>query len=274
MRGLSAGDLKLEVDGREVPIEISPRSRRAIRRRRPLPRQPDRRGGAAAPAAPPLHRGGACWSSSTRPSRSPSSAIAVQAIEGTGAAGSGGRWPSWGSRRTTIGGRLDVLSDWTGVREDPRRRPWRRRASGRASGNDRLATRRSWRATAALAGTSAGGPGCPTATISGKCTGATDSVTAMGRSGYCGSAPLVLAQQAGAGSHGHDGTAWRRRLAGGLCSSSSAAGPRCAPTPASDRGQPDRLYGLSRGHGGMDAGGHRQRRQPPHLADTTASSSS
>src|SRR6476661_2949332 len=118
VRGLSAGDLRLEVDGREVPIEYFSE----IEDGRPVP---------APSAASPAAEGAPAATAATAPAASSAPqgrSLLVFIDEAFG--------------RTTIGGRLDVLSGWTGDRgalaaalKAARERP--------ASGNDVLATRRS-----------------------------------------------------------------------------------------------------------------------------------
>src|SRR6476661_4147169 len=158
VRGLSAGDLRLEVDGREVPIEYFSE----IEDGRPVP---------APSAASPAAEGAPAATAATAPAASSApqgrsllvfidEAFAVarqrdtvlQAIErDLNLLGPEDRMAIVAFGRTTIGGRLDVLSGWTGDRgalaaalKAARERP--------ASGNDVLATRRSLAEEEYLAG--------------------------------------------------------------------------------------------------------------------------
>ena len=153
VRGLSAGDLKLEVDGREVPIEYFAE----IEDGRAVP--------APSAASPSAAEGAATAAASSAPQGRSllvfiDEAFAVakqrdtvlQAIEGDlKLLGPEDRMAIVAFGRTTIGGRLDVLSGWTGDRgalaaalKAARERP--------ASGNDVLATRRSLAEEEYLAG--------------------------------------------------------------------------------------------------------------------------
>ena len=164
MRGLSAGDLKLEVDGREVPIEYFSE----IEDGRPVP---------APSASSPAAEGAAAAGASSAPQGRSllvfiDEAFAVakqrdavlQAIErDLKLLGPEDRMAIVAFGQTTIGGRLDVLSGWTGDRgalaaalKAARERP--------ASGNDVLATRRSLAEEEYLAGVVSAPARIPTAT--------------------------------------------------------------------------------------------------------------
>jgi VWFA-related protein len=143
VRGLSAGDLKLEVDGREVPIEYF--AEIAGGQPAPAPLSPlPAAAGAPPPAASPAPQG-----RSLLVFIDEAFAVAkqrdtvLQAIESDlQRLGPEDRMAIVAFGQPTIGGRLDVLSGWTGDRgalaaalRAARKRP--------ASGNDVVATRRS-----------------------------------------------------------------------------------------------------------------------------------
>ncbi len=143
VRGLSAADLKLEVDGREMPIEYFAEIEDG--HSMPAPLSPSLTAeGAPAPAASSAPQGRSFLvfiDEAFAVARQRDTVL--QAIEGDlKLLGPEDRMAIVAFGRTTIGGRLNVLSDWTGDRkalaatlEAARRRP--------ASGNDVLATRRS-----------------------------------------------------------------------------------------------------------------------------------
>jgi VWFA-related protein len=143
VRGLSAADLKLEVDGREVPIEYFAEIEDG--HPRPAPSSPSLTAeGAPPPTASPAPQG-----RSFLVFIDEAFAVAkqrdtvLQSIErDLKRLGPEDRMAIVAFGRTTIGGRLNVLSGWTGDRsalaaalEVARKRP--------ASGNDVVATRRS-----------------------------------------------------------------------------------------------------------------------------------
>jgi len=143
VRGLSAADLKLEVDGREVPIEYFAEIEDG--HPTPAPSSPSLTAeGAPPPAASPAPQGRSFLifideAFAVAKQRD----TVLQAIErDLQRLGPEDRMAIVAFGRTTIGGRLNVLSGWTGDRkalaaalEAARKRP--------ASGNDALAARRS-----------------------------------------------------------------------------------------------------------------------------------
>ena len=264
VRGLSAADLKLEVDGREVPIEYFAE----IAEGQPV-------FAASAPASP---SGGVTPGLPPPPSQAPQGRsflvfideafavakqrdIVLQALErDLKLFGPEDRMAIVAFGAVKIGGsRLDVLSGWTGDTQAlaaalraARKRP--------ASGNDVMATRRSLENDQELVQQGFASTGTDPYETDYAGARGFDSVVPNADGG---DAPRFLAVQAFAGRGDRDerhGAALRppdpapplRRLARAEL-----------PHPAGGRGQPARLHDLSRGRAGGRHIDRRQRRQPP-----------